>query len=204
MRTLSTDLGFARTDFPVFGAQAAVRIDEGARTRGHAAGYVAGLAAANLEAVRRAEATAARAAEAEQNARESVERAVEALRFAAYSFDARVMPVVESVHSSLLAAAIDIAEAILGVELSDTATSARAAVTRALADVDPLTVRRVRLNPSDAARLDDTQRAALGVEIVADTFLAQGDAMTEFEEGILDARLGTAVARVRAALGELS
>ncbi len=204
MTTLSTDLGFARTDFPVFGAQAAVRIDEDARTRGHAAGYVAGLAAANLEAVRRAEITAARAAEAEQVARENMERAVEALRFAAYSFDARMAPAVESVHSSLLAAAIDIAEAIIGVELSDADLSARAAVTRALADTDPTTVRRVRLNPADAARLDADQRAALGVEIVADTFLAQGDAMTEFEEGVLDARLGTAVARVRAALGELS
>jgi flagellar assembly protein FliH len=59
----------------------------------------------------------------------------------------------------------------------------------------------VRLHPADIAVL---KAAGLpqgtGVELVPDPSLARGDAMAEYPQGWLDARLGTALARARSAL----
>jgi flagellar assembly protein FliH len=48
-------------------------------------------------------------------------------------------------------------------------------------------------------------RAAAGVELSPDASIARGDAVADLPVGYLDARIGTAVARARAAiLGEQS
>jgi len=60
----------------------------------------------------------------------------------------------------------------------------------------------VRLNPSDLAALDPSTIEAAGVALAADPSLARGDAVTEFSNGFLDARISTALARARAAIEE--
>ncbi len=178
-----------------------------ARSAGYAAGYAAGFAAGARRAAVHAEAQAdavrdrAAGAEAERAARHAA--AVAALDAAAAAAQRRLDPVLDDCLDAVHAAAVELAVALLGVELSDAGRSAAAAVARALAvrpDVDPVAV---RLHPSDVDVLTTPDRTPLpaSVRVVADAALQPGDAVAEHADGHVDARLETAVARARAALG---
>lgn len=59
----------------------------------------------------------------------------------------------------------------------------------------------VRLHPADVAVLKAVGMSeAAGVDLVPDASLARGDAMAQYPDGWLDARIGTALARARAVL----
>ena len=203
---MSTDANFALAQLPVLGDGRARAVRESARVAGYAAGWAEGSRAA-AQAAREASArTTARADSDRARARTDIDAAVDALTRAAQAAQARTVPVLEDVHSTLLARALELAEAVVGVEMSDGARSARAAITRALdipADVELV---RVRLNPADLAAVQEGI-AGLGevclpddVALLADATLDPGDARSEFSGGFLDGHLGTAFARARAAL----
>lgn len=172
-------------------------------TRGHAAGYAAGLRKADTEAgLRRAEFEAERAAALEQDRRRT-ERAVAVLEAAARALHARTAPVLAAAEAELASAAVAIAEAVVGHELADAETGAKAALARALSGVDAAAVIAVRLHPADLALLEGASTA--GVVLAADPTLAPGDAVADYPDGELDARISTALARATAALaGERS
>jgi len=175
------------------------------RAAGHAAGYASGLRAAGAELAGQKAALDAehRAALLHDAAR--TDRAIAVLTSAAAALDSRLLPVVTDAQDAIAASALDLAEAIIGETLADGERSAKAALTRALAAVDPATITTVRLNPLDLGVLDETVRAAAGVSFTADASIARGDAIAELPLGYLDARIGTAVARARAAiLGDAS
>ena len=134
----------------------------------------------------------------ERNAQ--LDAALAALDAAARDLHARAIPTIEQVQDVLVASALELAEAILGRELMDTKNSARAALARVLDHADPRTLLTVRMNPDDIAELDAAGRPASGVEIIADDTIARGDALGDFSDGYLDARIQTALARARAAL----
>lgn len=125
-------------------------------------------------------------------------RAVDGVRAAA---ETRAVELADYV----LAAAVDIAQALLRAELAaDTVAGARAAVRRALAEVpadEPVTI---RLNPEDHVELSGTgvEDAAVGrtVILVADPTLTRGDAIAVTGVRTVDATLSAAVDRVRAEL----
>jgi flagellar assembly protein FliH len=191
--------------------------DPGHRAEGFAAGYAAGYAAGAREAARAAQTEAARVQRerAEADARRAAEHAdaLAVLARAARSAADRSAPVLSASEATLHAAGLDLAAAVLGTELADAPTAARAALRR-VRELDPAReVHTVRLHPRDLAAV----RAALasgdgagdvlaglpdltGVELVADPALAPGDAVGEFPEGYLDARIGAALDRARAAL----
>jgi flagellar assembly protein FliH len=200
---MSTDTAFTVLTFPSLRGDerddSAVR----ARASGHAAGYAAGLRAADLELKGRlAELDAEREAMA-RHVQARLDRSVELLAAAARALAARTTPVLAEAQDAVAASAIALAEAIVGVELSDIETSARSAMTRALAEVDLSLVQSVRMNPLDLEVLDPSAVAATGVVFTADSTITRGDAITEFPVGFLDARIETATARARAAiLGE--
>jgi flagellar assembly protein FliH len=127
-------------------------------------------------------------------------RVLAALAAAAAALDAAVVPVITEAQDTLAASALDLAEAILGLELSDADTAARAALARASALPIPTGTRTVRMHPADLSVLDDPTRAAAGAVFVGDETLQRGDAFTEFETGYLDARIGAAMERARQAL----
>ena len=106
-------------------------------------------------------------------------------------------------QDAIAATAIELAEAIIGRELSDEQTAAASALHRALTDVDPAIVHLVRLNPDDLAALDEQTIAATGVTFAADASLGRGDAITEFADGYLDARISSALERARSAILEV-
>ncbi|MGO4690017.1 FliH/SctL family protein [Glaciibacter sp. 2TAF33] len=200
---------FIALDIPRLGTNSSRRIEEQAQARGHAAGYTDGLRAAQAEhAVRVAQYEAERA-EAARVAAERVDRAVSLLSAAARALEQRTLPLLADAHGALAAAAADLAESILGVELADHERGARAAVDRALAGVDTRLVHSVRLNPDDLALLDDVwlrgdglrhDGSIGGVTFSADPELQRGDAVTEFADGYLDARIETALERATIAL----
>lgn len=175
---------------------------ERARGAGHAMGFAAGrrdaAEAAAVEAARvaleRERAEAVRAAEHAA--------ALAVLGRAATAAAARTAPVLADAERRLHAAALELAQAILGHELRDGEHSARAALARVRSQPLQVGGQTVRLHPRDLAAL----RAAAapvdvtGLTLVADAALAVGDAVSEHADGYLDARLTTALDRVRAVL----
>lgn len=193
---------FAALDFPSLRDRAGDDVQARARVHGHAAGYAAGLKKAHAElAVRRAELEAeAQAAAADGRAR--LDAAVAVLQQAARALDARLAPAVAEATASLADAAVDIAQAVIGRELSAGADSAENALRRALDHPDTAAVVAVRMNPADLQALPDGIRAAAGVTLQPDASLDPGDAVAQLPDGYLDARIGAALDRARAALGE--
>ncbi|HEY0215125.1 MAG TPA: FliH/SctL family protein [Cellulomonas sp.] len=184
-----------------------------ARAAGYAGGYAAGYAAGAREAARAAEAEAQRVRHerAETDTRRAAQHAesLAVLAAAARAAADRSAPVLAESERVLHAAALQLAAAVLGVELTDGPASVRAALTRVL--TPEVEVHTVRLSPRDL----DVVRASLsgeavvadlpaltGVELVADPSLAPGDAVGEFDEGYLDARIVGALDRAQAVLAE--
>ncbi|MBM6623483.1 hypothetical protein JTF08_17920 [Micrococcaceae bacterium RIT802] len=171
-----------------------------ARTSGYAAGYAAGRRAAEAD-VRDLRAEIQRRHHAAEIGRQrDLSAAVATLNAAAVALHRRVLPVIEDASQLLAESALDLAQAVLGTELLDTEHGARAALSRALAGVDASTVHAVRLHPEDLAALPTGLDLDERVRLVPDPRLERGDAVTEFDDGYLDARIGEALARCRTAL----
>lgn len=169
-------------------------------TRGHAAGYAAGLRKAEAEArARQAEIETEREAMLAEG-RELAERTVAVLDAAARALHARTAPVLADAEVQLAEAALAIARAVIGRELSDAETGAAAALSRALSAPDAGAVVAVRLHPLDLAIVESSGAVPADVRLVGDPALAPGDAVAEYPDGELDARIATAFARAASAL----
>jgi len=204
---MSAEPTFAAAQLPVVAASRTAEIREQARVAGHAAGWAAGARAAAEAAEAAARRVAERAAAAEADAHERLADALRTLGAAAGAAAARETGVVSDQAAALVTLALDLAEAIVGVELADGERSARAALARALALPVPAATVTVRLNPDDHARLrdllaDGTLTVPDGVTLADDPALEPGDAVSELPDGHLDARLGAAAARLRTVLEE--
>jgi flagellar assembly protein FliH len=175
-------------------------VDEQSRAHGHAAGYTAGLRAAADDVDARILRLEAEHAALVRHGQEKVDHALALLAAAAAALHERTVPVLREAEDTLVATAVDLAEAILGHELSDTENSARSALGRAQGHGAADQPHSIRMNPHDLALIDAATRARAAVEFTADASLARGDAITEFPDGFLDARIGTALARAKAAL----
>lgn len=199
---MSSDPGFATLSFPAIRTTVRVDREDQARIGGHAAGYAAGLRAAEMDVAARAAALEADHAATLIHLQARADLAVATLNAAAVALDARTVPVLEEAHAAIAEAAMQVAEAVVASELGDEGAAAKSALHRALDSVDVGVVHAVRLNPADLSTLGEATLAAVGVTFVADASLARGDAVTEFADGYLDARITTAVARARAAIEE--
>jgi flagellar assembly protein FliH len=172
------------------------------RARGHAAGYTEGNRAAAVEAQAQSARLTLEHGTLMQAARLQHERALAALHAAARALDSRTVPVLQDAEDSVLSAAMELAEAIVGHTLADEARAARFALGRASSGNLPgvAGTHTVRLHPQDLALLNPADLAGTGVTFVPDTALARGDAVSEFPHGFLDARIGSALERAKAAL----
>lgn len=169
---------------------------------GYSAGYTAGARRAATQAAAEAALTAGRVASAEAARAVQHTVAVSALTAAAQAAQRREEPVLADCLDAVHAAAVELAVALLGVELSDAGRSAQAAIGRALAARTPAGPVVVHLHPRDAAAVAGTDLGE-DVRVVADPTLAPGDAVAEHADGRVDARIAAAVERARAALGDL-
>ncbi|MCQ9162503.1 FliH/SctL family protein [Arthrobacter sp. STN4] len=174
-------------------------------TEGHAAGYTAGLRHAAEETARlRARLTADHAALAEGLRTESASQ-LAAMRAAAEAFSRAPLPLLADAEQTLLECALALAAAVLGREVADAGAASRAALARALAGPDAAAPANIRMNPQDVAVLQAaySRASAPGAAtpalpgLVADPSLSRGDAVAEFPDGFLDARITTALERAR-------
>lgn len=197
---MSTESAFVPSAVPVLHSSRAREVEAAASARGYAAGYAAGARAAQ-EGVDRL-----RASLEEEHARraaeqvESIRRTVTLLHEAARALAERTVPVVEAAQDATLRGALGLAEAIVGVQLTDRSQAAHAALARVTSNVEAAVVE-VRLHPDDVRLL--TEAGVQEPVLVADATLRRGDAVAELEHGFLDARVGAAVERARTELAVL-
>lgn len=196
MTPLSTST-YSPLNFPALRTPAMESESAAAYTEGRTAGYTDGLRKATAEAaVRRAEMEAEHAAVLRQCAART-DRAVAALQAALDELGAVSLPMVTQAQDALIHSALDLAEAVIGHELSQGDLSARAALARIMEHPIRPGVHTIRLNPLDLSMLDKDALDGLGVTVLPDPSLAVGDAAAEFEDGYLDARIGTALDRAK-------
>ncbi|WAB83889.1 FliH/SctL family protein [Microcella daejeonensis] len=170
--------------------------------RGYAEGYAAGLRAAVVESARRLSALEAAAAERRRRDDESTATALAALDAAASAWSARVVQQRESVERALAETAVELAAAIVGSAALDLDAAARAAIDRVLAHEESPRLTAVRLHPDDLALVASLLEAGSAPPLVGDPRVRRGDAVGDFVDGELDARLTTALDRCRALLAE--
>ncbi|KQS08009.1 hypothetical protein ASG04_12730 [Curtobacterium sp. Leaf183] len=215
-----TDTTFAPLAFPVVADTGMQHRVASAEVRGHAAGYAAGLRAAHAETeALRAELDAVHTRRTAQLESESARR-LAVLGAMTDALVARTVPVLESAEQSVVEAAMELAEAAVGYAIRASrpvsadgpgpdgtaddgredrvGSGAEATVRRALALVDHAVAIAVRLSPADAAAV---AHLALPVAVRADPALSDGDAVVDLPDGVLDARIATALARAKVALG---
>lgn len=195
----STEKTFSRMAFPQLQKQDSAAENEG-YVHGHSSGYAAGLRAAETEYRKKTEQLEAGFAARAQRERAEAERVLGVLNSAVQALHARYAPVLSAAEDVLAAAAVELAEAVLGQELSDGETSARSALARALAGAPSAEIITVRMNPADLAVLGGTDISKAGARLAADPELAPGDAIAVLPDGFLDARISTALARAKQAL----
>jgi flagellar assembly protein FliH len=181
-----------------------------ATAEGYAQGHAAGVRAA------RARTEAVAAATAERDARTTaanavrVEAALAGLRRAADALEAAALPTLQAAEDLILHTAVDLAQALLGRELTLSAAAGLdgglEAVGRALASVPGSRPITVRLHPADLAVLDQARAGALPaaggrvLEFVADPAVELGGAIAQCDAVRIDAQLGAALTRIREVL----
>jgi flagellar assembly protein FliH len=117
------------------------------------------------------------------------------------ALEARLEPTLGAARAALMDNAVELAEALLGRELSDGEQSARGIAARVLACDGAREVTRVRVHPAEVAAVAELLTGR-ELEVVGDPALGRGDAVAELPDGFLDARITSALARVRRALAE--
>ncbi|RZU65539.1 flagellar assembly protein FliH [Microterricola gilva] len=209
----STDAIFETLAFPsVDGAgtsgvrdqESLQRAIEQAMVRGHAAGYAAGLREASVVAAERLANLEAEHAEQARLAAATVDAECATLAVAAAAVQRTVIPVLEQSDDAVLAAALELAEAVIGSELSDASAGASAALRRVLGTLGsdaelPGVI--LRMHPDDAEMLRAAGQLPQALSVQSDPGLGRGDAVAQLPDGLVDARIGTAVLRARRALG---
>jgi len=190
---------------PIGAVGAPRRDDDERRAAGYAAGWAAGARAAAEAAEAAERRRAAEAADAERRRDVALAQAVGTLRQAAEAVTARQAVDDAALAGAVHAAALELAEAVLGHELRPGPDSARALLGRALALPADAGLHTVRVCPDDAAHVRavlDARDVTLpdGVRLIADPTLQPGDVVAEHAVVVLDARVGAALSRARAAL----
>ncbi|MFP5359142.1 MAG: FliH/SctL family protein [Actinomycetes bacterium] len=199
---MSPDLRFASYVPASIGTPRAVDGD-GAHAAGFAAGWAAGARAAAEEAVAQARVLRAEHERAEAARAAELASTVQALVAAIERWERRAHPVLADAEATLHDAALALAEAVLAHEIRTDPDGARVLLARALALPDGITPVRVRLHPADCAAIEALGPSAAlpeRVDLVPDPRLERGDAVTEYDDGALDARISTALDRARRAL----
>ncbi|MFD1722221.1 FliH/SctL family protein [Amnibacterium endophyticum] len=187
--------------FPELVKDETPEVHERARVQGHAAGYAAGRRAATetLNADR-----AALRAEADRALGDEIaglQAALVAVREAAAQLNEQTTTALEGTEEQVLAAAIEIAGMILGrAILEDREGAAAAALRRAIEAAGPAPVRTVRMHPADVELVAAVAEEDADLRLVADPRVQRGDAMVDLPDGVVDARISSAVERVRRAL----
>lgn len=176
-------------------------VEQGRRV-GHAEGYGAGRAAAELEAARLAGQHEAARLLAEQQREQQAQQALDVLLTVAEAFRQQEHASVAAVEDSVVDLALALARAVLGRELLTAADPGRDAIARALVLAPEGVPVTVRLHPDDAAALTDVDSVSAGrpVAVVRDSSVERGGCVVEAAGRSIDAQVGPALERAAAVL----
>jgi flagellar assembly protein FliH len=183
---------------------ATVVIRAAARAEGYAVGWAEGRRAADEAAALEASVAAGERAEAAARAAHDVAAALQALHAAASALEARAVVPAAELADAVTAGAFELAQALLGRELSLAVDPGLDAIRRALVMLPEGRPVTVRLNPDDASvTRESLASASLGREIhvVPDPAVEPGGAVVDCDATRVDAQLGLALQRVREVLG---
>jgi flagellar assembly protein FliH len=107
----------------------------------------------------------------------------------------------EQIENELVAAAFEIATALVGHELDNPDTRGREAIARALALAPDHGLVVARLNPTDFAVIDPSQlQLGRAIELISDPTVGPGECIVDVGSCRIDARIGPALERVREVL----
>ncbi|GGM51846.1 FliH/SctL family protein [Microbacterium saperdae] len=174
-----------------------------ARIRGYAEGFAEGRRIALDEARSQNVIDQTHAAQERALYLERRSSALRAVHEAAEAFDLRAEELAALTADRIEELAVDLARAILCVELSDPARSASHALRRALAEMPVQRWTRVTFSPQDGAILRedaDAEGTLDGIEMRVAASVGQGGAVVEVADGAVDTRIAQALARAAAAL----
>lgn len=193
-------LGDTVTEHTISGLVADAR--DAARAQGYATGWAEGRRAADVRAREEAAATAARHQAAEERREAEHRQALGALARAAAELQQATAATCAHIEAQAAGVAFALAEELVGRELALAEHPGVDAVRRALELAPGETVVRVRISPDQARR---PELAALlaphgTVAVVADPTMTGGDAVVETTQGVVDAQISGALARVREVL----
>jgi flagellar assembly protein FliH len=183
-------------------------VRETARAEGYAAGWAQGRKVAAAEAAQHSAAERARAEAAEIERDQRLRETVASLARAATEVEQRVIPSLDQISDVVLAAALVLAEAVVGRELTLSAEPGLDALRRSL----DLTPRQrpvvVRMNPDDLASITGVPQAGAPVDIdgrsvtlVPDPSITRGGSVADCDATEVDARIESALGRAREAMG---
>jgi flagellar assembly protein FliH len=164
---------------------------ERAEHDGRESGYAAGLAAARAEM----QVAAEKARLAQESAFTALDAAVAQARSVLVTEGSRL-------EHAAVELAFNIAQAVLGRELKLATSPGLEAIRRALAESPDSDGAVVRLNPADAQALSGNDQVPRGVTIVPDPSVGAGGCVLEVGAALVDARLETALERVRRVLDD--
>ena len=188
---------FVPIAFPSLDTATAEAQYESARQRGYAAGYAEGTRAAEVIYATRSEQLEVELAAEMEFAHARASRVITILNTSATAITERVEPSLLEAEQTLINLSIELAEAILGVELQHGEVSARAALERALDATESDTRVTLRLAPDDLQVLKLDHGLPDGLTLVADETMKVGDAVAELPLGLVDARIDSAFRRAR-------
>ncbi|HEY0358280.1 MAG TPA: FliH/SctL family protein [Mycobacteriales bacterium] len=179
-------------------------VREAARAEGYAAGWGEGRRVAAAESRTRAAAVAAEVGAAERARQQRYASAIAAVAAAATELERRALPVLDEFSDSILAAALVLAEAVLGRELALGGDGGAVALRRALDLAPKYRPVTVRLHPEDLVTLSlagpTVEIDGRTVTLVPDVSVGRGGAIADCDATEVDARLSTALDRAGQAL----
>jgi flagellar assembly protein FliH len=170
---------------------------EAAQREGFQAGYDAGWQAGYEDSMREIR-------QRNEDLTTRLQQVIRQLGEASEALHAREGTARVEIEDQVVASAFEIAQVLVGHELTHTESLGRAALARALqyAPADGHVV--ARLHPDDIVTLENPEQLVPGrqLTVVPDASLALGDCIVEVAACRIDARLAGAVQRVREVLGQ--
>jgi flagellar assembly protein FliH len=169
-----------------------------ARAQGYSRGWAEGRRAAEEQAAQERAAVLGHQQQAEERREAEHRAAVSGLVAAAARLDEAVTLTCRQVEDQALDLAARLTETLVGHEVAVAADPGLDAVRRGLALAQGEPLLRVRVHPDD--RSPELATVTGAAAIIGDPTLGRGDAVLETAEGVIDARVSTAVARVQGLL----
>jgi flagellar assembly protein FliH len=175
---------------PARGIVVSAELVESAKQDGYAAGHDEGYAEGYQQGIAAAEGHA-----------NLLGQLVQRLAAAADELSAREATARADIEDQVVAVALQIAEVVIGHELSQPDTRGRDAIARALALAPERGHVTARLHPADIAVIDPAAMSTgRTIDIVPDPTLAPGDCIVDVGACRVDARIGPALERAREVL----